>query len=412
MAEWEYVNRLRLAMNMPVVGNLKSKNLIWKLNYDDACRAFDEYPGEYIVTGMFIPCELLTALDYPFIPTEPLAVSIGMMDFNKGLIERMGRRFEGMQLCSPIEVMLGMYEEEMLPPPGAVVLSSYMCEDAQKMFEMIARKYNCPTYFLDIPFNVNAASHEYIKTQLAGLVRFLEEYTGQKMDPDALRETVRNSNCANSLRSKILHLRAQHQLTRVSDVFPLYPLFTRFGRKEAIAILECIYREMLDNIETGQVYHPDYRLFWLGMIPLLSNKLMKSLQEQYNIGIALEENSIFSLWDPIDEADPLEGLAKKYVTYHPLGTVERRIGAINRFIDEFAVDGVIHFSHIGCRVYNGGVHFIEREMKRRGIPFTELNGDIIDRRNFPEEVFKLRIETLIEMLRARSEAGGKVCLPE
>lgn len=404
MTEWEYVNRLRLAMNMPVVGNLKTKNLIWKLNYNDSYRAFNQYPGKYIVTGMFIPCELLTAMDYPFIPTETVSVSIGMMDFNKGLIERMQHRFEGMQLCSPIEVMLGMYEENMLPPPGAVVLSSYMCEDAQKMFEMIARKYNCPSYFLDIPFNVNESSVEYIKSQLNGLIRFLEDYTGKKMDHASLKETIKYSNLANALRNKILNLRAKHQLTQVSDVFPIYPLFTRFGRKDVVEILNSIYLEMTDNIEKGQVYNPDFRVIWLGMIPLLSNKLMRTLGQQYGIGVALEENSIFSLWDPIDEDDPLEGLAKKYVTFHPLGTVDRRINAINRFIDEFEVNGVVHFSHIGCRVYNGGVHFIAQEMKKRGIPFVELNGDIIDRRNFPEEVFKLRIETFVEMLRTQ---GGR-----
>jgi benzoyl-CoA reductase/2-hydroxyglutaryl-CoA dehydratase subunit BcrC/BadD/HgdB len=409
MSEWEYVNRLRLAMNMPLSGNLKSKSSIWKLNHEEASRAFDQYPGKYIVTGMFIPCELFTAIDYPFIPTETVSVSIGMMNYNRGLIERMNHRFDGMQLCSPIEVMLGMYEENMLPPPGAVVLSSYMCEDAQKMFEMIARKYNCPTYFLDIPFNISESSHEYIKSQLAGLIRFLEDYTGKKMNPDSLRETVRYSNLANALRSKIFNLRAKHQLTQVSDVFPIYPLFTRFGRKDVVEILNNIYNEMLDNIENGNVYNPDFRVIWLGMIPLLSNDLMKNLYDQYSIGVALEENSIFSLWDNVDEENPLDGLAGKYVSYHPLGTVERRINAINKFIDEFGIDGVIHFSHMGCRVYNGGVYFIEKEMKRRGIPFVELSGDIIDRRNFQEEVLKLRIETFLELLRTEKERGGILC---
>lgn len=405
MGQWEYVNRLSLAMKMPMQGNLKSKNLIWKMNYEDSILAFDQYPGKYIVTGMFIPSELMAAIDYPFVPAEPLAVSIGMMNINKGLIERVERHFLGMQLCSPIEVMLGMYEEGMIPPPGAIILSSYMCEDAQKMYEMIARRYNCPTYFLDIPFNVNESSIKYIKVQLKGLINFLEEYVGRKMNPDSLTKAVRSSNQANMLRKKILDLRARYQLTQVSDVFPIYPLFTKFGREEPVEILNNIYLEMLDNIEKGQVYKPEFRAMWLGMIPLLSNKLMKSLQEKYGIGIALEENSIFSLWDTIDEEDPLEGLARKCVSFHPLGTVDRRIKAINQWIDQFKIDGIIHFSHIGCRVYNGGASFIAKAMNDRGVPFIELNGDIIDRRNFPEDMLRLRVETFAEILRKNKERG-------
>lgn len=403
MGDWEYINRLRLAMRMPMQGNLKSKKLIWKMNYEDSILAFDQYPGKYIVTGMFIPSELMAAINYPFVPAEPLAVSIGMMNFNKGLIERVERHFGGMQLCSPIEVMLGMYEEGMIPPPGAIVLSSYMCEDAQKMYEMIARRYRCPTYFLDIPFNVNESAVHYIKLQLMELIEFLEEYTGRKMDADLLAKAVRNSNRANMLRKKILELRAGWQLTQVSDIFPIYPLFTKFGREEPAEILNSIYLEMRGNVEQEQVYQPDFRVMWLGMIPLLSNKLMRSLEQLYGIGIALEENSVFSLWDTIDEADPIEGLARKCLSFHPLGTVDRRIQAINQWIDRFNIDGVIHFSHIGCRVYNGGASFIAKKLKDRGIPFIELNGDIIDHRNFPEELLRLKVETFAEILRSNKE---------
>ena len=398
MIEYEYVRRLWLATNMPSQGNLKMKKLIWKMNHDDSCRAFYDYPGKYIATSMFLPTELIAAMDYPFIPYEPLAVSIGMMDFNKGLIERSERRFEGMQLCSPIEVMIGMIEEEMIPPPGAVILSSYMCDDAQKMYELIARRYNCQSFFLDIPFNGNEMSIRYIEEQLKSLVGFLGEYTGRKMESESLKKAIKYSNEANDLRYKILDMRAKHQLTEVSDVFPLYPLFTKFGRKEPLEILEALYAEMSEIIERGRQFKPKHRILWLGMIPLLHNRLIKTIERTYDAGIALEENSIFSLWNNIDIDHPYADLAKKCVAYHPLGTVNRRVEAVNIFCDMFHVDGVIHFSHLGCRAYNGGVTFIANEMKRRGIPFVELNGDIIDRRNFNEGSLGLRLESFFDII--------------
>lgn len=407
MAEWEYVNRLRLALSMPVHGNIDSKRKIWQLNYDDSSKAFDEYAGKYIVTGMFVPSELIVAADYPFVPTEPLAVSIGMMNYNKGLIERMEARYEGMQLCSAIEIMQGMFEEDMIPSPGAVVLSSYMCEDAQKMYEAIARKYKCPSFFLDVPFNVNDKEAViYVKNQLIDLSHFLEEYTGHKLDPNKLKMAVRNSNKANDLRKKVLDLRAKYQVTQVSDVFPIYPLFTKFGREDIVEIYEELYKEMEAKIRDDKVYNPKFRILWLGMIPVLSNKIMKNLEKDYGLAISLEENSIFSLWDNIDEDDPWEGIAKKTLAYHPLGTIDRRLEAIMKFIKEFNIDGVVHFSHQGCRVYNGGASFIQRELKKHDIPFVELNGDILDHRNFPEASLRLRLEALVELLKDKS--GGKI----
>lgn len=402
MRDWEYVERLRLALDMPIQGNINSKRKIWQLNYNESKEAFNHYPGRYIVTGMFIPSEIITAMNYPYIPTEPLAVSIGMMNYNKGLIERTEAKYEGMQLCSAIEIMQGMFLEEMIPPPGAVVLSSYMCEDAQKMYEAIARQYKCPSFFLDIPFNVeDDQALLYVKQQLLDLSRFLEEYTGHKLDPDSLKQAVSNSNKANVLRQKVLDLRAKYQLTRVNDVFPIYPLFTKFGKPEVVDIYTELYKEMQIKINEERYFQPRYRILWLGMIPVLSNKFMKKLENNFNIGIALEENSIFSMWSNIDENDPWEDIARKTLSFHPLGTVNRRVRTIMEYVNRFNIDGVIHFSHQGCRVYNGGVSFLHKELTKNQIPFIELNGDILDHRNFAEEVFLIRLEAFLELLEAK-----------
>jgi len=397
--EFEYLKRLRLAIHMPDLGRLKSKKLAWKLNYDDACQAFLEYPETYIATSMFIPTEIVASFDYPFIPYEPLAVSIGMMNYNKGLLERVERRFEGMQICSPIEIMLGMLEEEMIPPPGAIILSSFMCDDAQNMYELIAKKYNCKTYFIDVPFNREQASVEYIKTQLIGLKLFLEKYLGREMNETKFSQSIEYSNNANSLRKEILDLRSRHHLTDLSDVFPLYPLFTKFGRKEPVSVLEAVYNEMLAHIKNTEFSNQKFRVLWLGMIPLLRNNIIRALESDYGISVALEENSVFSLWENIDPANPLDGLAMKTLSYHAQGSITRRIAAIEKFIDLFAIDGIIHFSHQGCRAYNGGAVFISAVLRMRNLPYIELNGDIIDDRNFPEESIRLRLEAFSEQLR-------------
>ena len=62
------------------------------------------------------------------------------------------------------------------------------------------------------------------------------------------------------------------------------------------------------------------------------------------------------------------------------------------------VDGVIHFSHWGCRQSNGGVRLIKDTVMEYGIPFLNLDGDCIDERNYSKGQYLTRLEGFMEII--------------
>ena len=89
-------------------------------------------------------------------------------------------------------------------------------------------------------------------------------------------------------------------------------------------------------------------------------------------------------WDPLDARDPYVSLAKKIMSNPGWGPIERRLEVVNRIIREFSIDGVVQFAQWGCRQYNGATSVLSDYLRKKGIPFLNLDGDGVDERNSGE----------------------------
>ncbi|MBW2059375.1 MAG: 2-hydroxyacyl-CoA dehydratase, partial [Deltaproteobacteria bacterium] len=67
----------------------------------------------------------------------------------------------------------------------------------------------------------------------------------------------------------------------------------------------------------------------------------------------------------------------------------------------YEVDGVIHFSHWGCRQSCGGASVLADVLKDQGIPCLILHGDGGDPSNYSPEQTRTRLEAFVEMLDGR-----------
>jgi len=65
---------------------------------------------------------------------------------------------------------------------------------------------------------------------------------------------------------------------------------------------------------------------------------------------------------------------------------------------EFRADGVIHFSHWGCRQSPGCVGLLKSELRREGIPLLNLEGDCVDPRVAALEQTRTRLGAFLEAL--------------
>jgi benzoyl-CoA reductase/2-hydroxyglutaryl-CoA dehydratase subunit BcrC/BadD/HgdB len=69
-----------------------------------------------------------------------------------------------------------------------------------------------------------------------------------------------------------------------------------------------------------------------------------------------------------------------------------------RLARSYRADGVVHFSHRGCKALTGGFPFVARALRAAGIPVLELSGDCVDDRSAAAAPWRSRLEAFAEML--------------
>ena len=159
---------------------------------------------------------------------------------------------------------------------------------------------------------------------------------------------------------------------------------------------------MVDNGQ-GAVREEKFRLLWLHYIkPYYPNEIISFLESQGAAIVFGEANHVY--WGPLDPARPFESLAAKMLANPSGGPLERRASLALEFVDRYNIDGVIHFSHWGCRQSCGGEYVIRDMMRKKGVPMLVLDGDGADSRNYSKE------QTRLEAGGLPGDAGGKAMI--
>jgi benzoyl-CoA reductase/2-hydroxyglutaryl-CoA dehydratase subunit BcrC/BadD/HgdB len=126
------------------------------------------------------------------------------------------------------------------------------------------------------------------------------------------------------------------------------------------------------------------------------NNILAYLEEK-GAKVVFEEFS-HVYWEPMETHSPLEAIARRMLSHFAYGPIERRLQVIKTMAERFAVDGVVHFSHWGCRQNCGSVRIIRDYLRREGIPLLLLDGDCADNRNNAPGQVRTRIDGFLEML--------------
>jgi benzoyl-CoA reductase/2-hydroxyglutaryl-CoA dehydratase subunit BcrC/BadD/HgdB len=170
------------------------------------------------------------------------------------------------------------------------------------------------------------------------------------------------------------------------------------GTKEGVTLFKNYRDELEKRDKSGfNAIEGKKRVLWLHLKPFFKNDLISYLEKELGAVIIAEEiNSM--VWKELDIRRPWESLALKLLDNHWVGTADKRLDNIRRMVEEYKVDGVIHFSHWGCRQSNGSVRLIKDAVAEFGIPFLNLDGDCIDDRNFSKGQYLTRLEGFMEIM--------------
>mgnify|MGYP001585801480 CR=1 FL=1 len=412
--------------------------------------------GKKLAYG-FIACsydEIIRAMDTVPVWTENYAgICAVKRDVNR-FLERAESLGFSRSLCTYALVGLGfdhMREElgEMPPnPPWGgqarpdVMLSSgqILCDPRNKWYQA-AQQFmpDVPIYNVGLPWPMyeddidvaDVADYyiKYIVTELRGLVKFLEDQTGKKMDYDRLSEIVALSERTWDLIWETYELRraVPTPMDTGDAMNTMVPMAFMMGTREAYDFYFDLNRELKEKIarKEGVVTEEKYRLLWGGGLP--SWFALTDFNYFNSKGAVFPAETTYRLVEPIDRLnmpntnDPIERLAWRWLRYwtYWYDKAKKRPGSepdverLIQYIEDYQIDGIVMHEAFSCRTWHLGLIWQLNQLKKiyRPIPILKLGkkttretpslileSDIVDMSSYSEPETRSKIDTFIETL--------------
>jgi benzoyl-CoA reductase/2-hydroxyglutaryl-CoA dehydratase subunit BcrC/BadD/HgdB len=383
-------------------GRGKSAQGLWLDFTSRQMKAALERKGLVVWGNAFFPFELFYGLGVAPCRPETIAATAAVLDMSRDAIHCAESGCYSPDICSFYRCAIGLDMEGLLPPPDIVVSASYLCDGAVKSFHNASIKYNCKHYLLDVPYHHTEKSRIYVAGQLRELAQIIAKKQGKPFNEAKLAEALRLSNEAREYQLQINELRKLSPCPLSGEDATSYIMDMQFfgpGTRTAVAFYKTLIDEVKISVKSGPgaLKKERFRLLWLHYIrPYYPNEIISYLETQGASVVFNEATHVY--WEPLDPDKPFESLADKVLSIPNGGPLERRAELALKLAGKYNVDGVIHFSHWGCRQSCGGEHVIRDLMRKKNIPMLILDGDGTDSRNYSREQTRLRLEAFLEML--------------
>lgn len=360
-------------------------------------RAPMAFPQKSIWVNIFAPTEFFLAMDLKPLFIEAFSSFMSGFYIEDSLIDRAESSGITNTLCSYHKIFLGAGELGILKKPGMAVTTSMACDANINTFRYLALKYDIPLYVIDIPYEYNLDTVEYVKVQLMEMVQLTEKVFNRKLDVDRLREIVVCENRSRRLiKEYIENLRYKClNTTMAQEMYMLFTSHVFMGLKET----HDFYERLVKDIKKA----PDRSgkgVFFIHLVPMFEKSFKKYMSFNGEFQLLSSDINCDFLGE-MDSDDPFEAIARKMILNMYNGGFERRVKTVSDLVDRIKPDGVIQFCHWGCKQSAGGAGIYRDYFRKKGIPFLAVDGDAVDKRNNQEGQIKTRLEAFLEMLKRR-----------
>ncbi len=291
-----------------------------------------------------------------------------------------------------------------MPAPELYVTQGHPCDAMLASVQMVETLLGVPTFCLDAPIWRDDRGIDYYAQQLKGMVAFLEEHTGQRLDQDRLKEVVEESNRAMELRLAVNELKRAVPCPMNYLLYGLaYQVYAgSAGSPEATDFFEQLLHYVEGQAKAGKGAVPveKVRVVW-GGVPVVYG-------DMGGIGGWMERQcgavTVRTLWGyegyhHIDTAtydSMLRGIGKKLLDqamvreFH--GLFDYYLDDFLRSYEEFKADCLIFPAGIGCKAVQATTGLLKDACREREIPMLALGVDLWDERVSPADAIKAQIE--------------------
>lgn len=357
-----------------------------------------------------IPAEILYAMD--MFPAFVQASCIGMTPFlaNYGDCLDISREFGiAQETCSAHRLVTSHFIKGWFPSLKVFVGGDYAC-DARASSRVVSELYDCPAFYLDIPYYQNQEDTAYFIQELEDLISFLEEQTKRKMDWDRLQEIAGFSAEMTRLQREIFELRKAVPAVMESrftwQMFFLNWLYA--GTPDGVLYMKTLRDEIKERVDQkkGVVPGERFRLLDLFLPPLFAlDQILNWLEKEKGAVIVCETLAApWREWNgEMDPSRPLEILVCKlyngpFGANTLYGPGEPYLRNVVKYAEEYKADAAIWWNQNSCRQAGRlrGLKDVLRE--EAGIPTCVVEVDLIDPSFVTPENILEQLEIFFEML--------------
>jgi benzoyl-CoA reductase/2-hydroxyglutaryl-CoA dehydratase subunit BcrC/BadD/HgdB len=358
------------------------------------------------------PVEPLYAMGVlPFYP-ENYGAMCGAARSSVSLCEIAERKGYSRDLCSYARGDIGSSLSGQgplgtLPPPDFLVCGNNICGTVMKWYEIQARQYGVPVFFLDTPFihdRFEAHTEQYVQEQLQEFAGFLEQQLKKPFSLKKLERVGANSLEAVTLWKEILELSRKRPAPFAAfDAFiHMAPIVTLRGTRWAVRYYRKLKKELEERVRKGlgAFAREDIRLVW-DNIPIWYDirRLSRLLAAQ---GAVLVADTYTSAWtlSALNLERPLESLARSYATVHLNMGLEYKIRKMAQLVTDYQADGFIMHSNRSCKTYSLGQYDLKKKVSEiTGKPGLILEADHTDARCYSPQQAENLVQTFLEMVK-------------
>lgn len=386
------------------------------------------------------PYEIFNGAHMARFQTENLAARISSAQEQVPYIEYAESHGLGSEVCSYAKINIGQAlmmvegkEEEMIPerlrvPKPDMIIALNTCPTMIQWAKALVDIFHVPYYYIDAPFHYGGEdcwrkNMDYVKEQLRGLIKFIEDFTGQPYDWDILKQQIDIIDEFTMYRREMLELQKH-----VPAAGTFIDAAVAFGPANTVRSKECIdlykaYRdELVSRIEKKEyaiMGGPEkYRILWRGNFPWFKMGTISRMLTKYGAllldgGYAFTNyGSIVKNYIPpygIDKNDILLTIAAEHASRSYTRTFDWKMdNEFKAYIDGYSVDAVIIHSPHTCRPWAMQNQDMAKKVEEMyGIPCLVLDSDHTDPSFFHDAQVETRIQSLLEAVDTRRKQQGK-----
>ena len=297
----------------------------------------------------------------------------------------------------------------VLPKPDFLVCGNNICGTVIKWYEIQARAFQVPLFFLDTPFVYNELEDHtltYVQNQMKEYISFLERMIKRPFSEKRFLKASARSLEAVSLWKEILELSRNRPAPFAAfDAFiHMAPIVTLRGSRWAVWYYRKLKKELEDRVKRGEgaFAREEIRLIW-DNIPIWYDirNLSKIL---FKYGAVLVADTYTSAWTlrSLDLGKPLESLSRSYATVHLNLGLEHKVAKMVDLMQQYQADGFIMHSNRSCKTYSLNQYDLKKRVSElTGKPGLIIEADHTDSRSYAPIQVEKQIWTFVELTKKR-----------